>query len=245
MLAQHQDIVVVHNLTEFDDESETSAFEFLKKYSGRTIDLDHSCCDPYGLKSGQIIILKQGVWKHAYSFSGFILSRNPFSIYASLKLYDKEHIDYHYIENFWFNNSRRVYLWMDGVDKNKAALLEGKSPVEQFVLFYNARMGQLLETGLPVIRYEDVVRSPRSEVLKLCDILGVKMCEDMLQSHRFYEEGEIGHGGIELSSPIDPACNYKYKQNLTEFEFDYISINAKNVFTKYGYEVEGQNVISK
>ena len=170
------------------------------------------------------------------------MSRNPVSIYASLKTYDKKLPEHDSEKNFWFNNVRRFKRWLENIDPSMTSELIEKEPLEQFVMFYNRRMGQLYDTGLPIVRYEDLVTDARETVSKVCSILGISLEEKMLQSHQKYDEGMIGHGENDLSKPIDTSLLTKYKETVTLEEFEYIRKHTLDVYQKYGYRIENNEI---
>lgn len=243
IFAIHPEIQIIHNLDKFDNKDSIKAFEFLKTYQNKTIAGNHRILKPFSIKRNQKILIKQGVWKHSYPFDGFVLSRNPVSIYSSLKVYDRKHIQYDPESNFWFENTNRLKRWLNDIDPSKVNIIVNKSPVEQFVEFYNTRMGNLLSLGLPIIRYEDLITQTEKTIEDLCSILGICMNNDLLFSHKFYATGKEGHGQNDLSKPIDISSLTKYKLNVTEDEFDFIAKNAYHVYRKYNYELNNGEVI--
>ena len=111
ILAIHPDIKTVHNLEKEDVIYKEKAFQFLKTYKKTSISRNHKNFKPYSLNRKQILLLKQGVWKHEFPFLGFVLSRNPVSIYSSLKAYDRRLPEYNEYNNFWFGNEERFLRW--------------------------------------------------------------------------------------------------------------------------------------
>ncbi|MFI0430074.1 sulfotransferase domain-containing protein [Mariniflexile sp. HMF6888] len=242
ILAVHPNIEIVHNLEKNDNVNKERAFQFLKTYKKETISRTHPVIRPYNLDKNKILLLKQGVWKHPYPFKGFILSRNPVSIYASLKTYDKELPQYNKNDNFWEGNEERFFRWLKDINKKSIPLFNGKTPVEQFCLFYNLRMKQLLDTKLPVIRYEDLLLNTKQTLENVCSILKIDMNDKLLSAHSYYDAGFEGHGKNDLSKPIDTASLIKYRQDISEEEFDFISKNTYETYTLYGYKLEKFNV---
>ena len=49
----------------------------------------------------------------------------------------------------------------------------GKEPVEQFVIFYNYRMDDLMKTNLPIIRFEDLILNTKNELERVCSFLNI------------------------------------------------------------------------
>ena len=238
IMSVHPNVIVVHNLEEADVPFKLKAFQFFKSYPKKVISRSAKIVKPYGLKKKQVLLLKQGVWKHQHPFSGFVLSRNPVSIYSSLKSYDKDVLKYNVKDNFWFENTNRFRRWLTDIDPSKIDVILSKSPVEQFVDFYNLRMGDLALSGLPIIRYEDLVTNTKHTLERTCSYLGIPMEEGILKSHEFYDEGLVGHGQNDLSKPIDKSSLYKYKKNVTTEEFNYIKANTFFVHDQFGYKLE-------
>ncbi len=243
ILGVHEKVAIVHNIDAVDNQDKERAFQYLKQYKDDRISRLDPIVKPYSLKKGQILLLKQGVWQHKHPFNGFILSRNPISIYSSLKSYDKKMPEYDPIENFWFNNNERLLRWSKDMDEGLFNSLKGKEPIEQFVTFYNYRMGYLAQLNKSIIRFEDLVNDTEKTIVKVCDIIGIPFSPSLLQSHNFYEKGLIGHGQNDLSKPIDKSVLEKYKLNVAEDEFDYIVNNTSEVSSKFGYEFKNREVI--
>lgn len=237
IFAVHPQIKVIHNLEKNDNKNSLKAFEYLKTYKHQSISRNHKIIKPYELKKGDKLLIKQGVWRHRYPFKGFVLSRNPISIYSSLKSYDKKQNWYDANENFWQENENRFRRWLKVIEPDKIDGILSKKPVEQFVDFYNLRMGDLLEVDIPVIRYEDLIVNTKVTLETVCNILGVPINEELLNSHKYYKKGLEGHGQNDLSKPIDDSSLSKYKLNVTEAEFNYIKENTSVVHGHYGYKI--------
>ena len=245
LMNAHPKIVIVHNLSKEDSEFKNKAFEFFKSFYSYTISRGHEIVKPYNLKRGQLLLLKQGVWKHKHPFKGFILSRNPVSIYSSLKAYDQLHPEYDSENNFWFENSKRMERWMNDMEPEKITQILEQSPIDQFCSFYNIRMNDLHSTGLPIIRYEDLVTDTQEVLQKICTILNIDMDDAMLKSHEQYEKGAVGHGQNDLSKPIDTSSLFKYKKNVTQEEFEIIKEKTQMVHEKFGYELKESEIFCK
>jgi hypothetical protein len=245
LMNAHDRVVIVHNLSEQDTVYKNKAFEFFKTFYINKISKKHKIVKPYKLKGNQVLLLKQGVWKHKKPFMGFILSRNPVSIYASLKAYDKLHPEYDSENNFWFENSKRLERWMNDMEPEKTAWISKQNPIDQFCSFYNIRMNDLHSTGLPIIRYEDLLTDTQEVLQKICATLNIEMDDAMLKSHEQYESGAVGHGQNDLSKPIDTSSLFKYKKNVTQEEFEIIKEKTQVVHEKFGYELKESEVFCK
>jgi len=237
MLGAHSQVKIVHNLQVEDDNNENRAFEFLKTYAKTRIRRNHKLFRHYNLKSNDILLIKQGVWQHSFPFIGFVLARNPVSIFSSLKAYDKDTIGYDPKRNFWSKNEKRLLRWSKDISKNLYNELLKKEPIEQFVIFYNYRMLSLLKLNIPIIRYEDLITNTEREIIGLCNILKIDFHEDMVYAHKQYPKGTIGHGKNDLSQPVDKSTLDKYRKNVSLEEFNYIARHAYKVYKQFGYQL--------
>jgi hypothetical protein len=243
ILACHDKVKVVHNLDAKDDLKKEKTFETLKNYQKDKVFRLNALFNHYELKKGDVLLLKQGVWEHKYPFNGFVLARNPISIYSSLKVYDRNLEQYDADTNFWFNNNERLIRWSKSMNEELMSELMNAPPFEQFVKFYNYRMGYLFKLNIPIIRFEDLVNETKETLIKVCEILGVEFQPKLMESHNFYGEGLIGHGQNDLSKPINKDVLEKYKCNINIEEFEYIADNTKEVSSKYGYSFEKGEII--
>ena len=85
----HPRVHIVANFNEKDSPEEIKRMNFFKKYKATEIEMDHEILTGMDLNEESIILVKQGVWEHSSPLSGFVLVRNPVSIYASLINIDK------------------------------------------------------------------------------------------------------------------------------------------------------------
>ena len=103
-------------------------------------------------------------------------------------------------------------------------------------MLYNRKMLPLAESGLPVLRYEDLTRDPHTSLRWLLEQLGLPWDNAVEQSHTPYAEGQYGHGGIALWKPIHtettPACS-----GLSEADIARIQGYAWPAMARLGYRV--------
>jgi len=233
-LAAHPHVRVVHQIHAEDKGEELRLFSYLQGHKPEALSLSHRYLKYLNCGKADVLVVKQGVWEHRWPFRGFILSRNPAAIYASLLTYDSEPPGER--PKSWEGNAKRLVGWMRNIDATLCDEMMGLSAIEQFGLFYNRRMGHLYKTGLPIIYYEKFVSEPRSEVLKILEILGVNFHDSMLRSHEKFPEGCLGHGKNPLGRPIDKNSLEKYKKVLTNEEVKEIAQITKGVSCDmYGY----------
>ena len=126
---------------------------------------------------------------------------------------------------------------MRDIDKTLASRIEESCPIEQFCLFYNRRMGALLELGLPIIHYENLVTDPLDTLTQVTSAMGLPFDDSMLLSHTSYAGGTEGHGKADMSQPLNNASLRKYTQVLTEAEFSHIRDACGHVASRYGYTI--------
>lgn len=216
-LSQHSRLQVVHNLSAQDSAHEWKLFEHLQGYAPKTISCRHPLVRPYGINHRQALVLKQSVWKHAAEFEGVILVRQPIACYASLKAYDSLNNGLGWQPN-WHLNQQRLTRWLSKIEPAALADFESLTPLRQFARFYSIRIRQLLATGKPVVRYEDLVSSPAASLSQVCGHLGIDFEPAMLRSHEAFQ-GCMGHGQNELDRPINTDSLFKYTQGISRQEF--------------------------
>jgi hypothetical protein len=227
-LSAHSKVRVVHNLQNIDALADIRLFKYLSKYPYKKISRKYYKVSDTGIEDDvKVLILKQGVWEHRYDFSGLVLSRNPVSIYSSLKEYAHR-------------NSVDVFggylpRWLLDIDEGELDGFSKLQDIEKFCYFYCRRMGPLLRLGKPVIRYEDFIGNPISVLKKVCCYVGLVFEDSMGASHSFFEPNSIGHGGIRLDAPISEGTTSSYLNNVSSEEFDFIKIKTFDVASKYGY----------
>ena len=241
-LAAHPLVRVVHNLTKAETSNSVALFDFMRGFKGRRIERNHALVRSFGLKSGMVLVIKQGVWEHRFPFSGVIMSRNPVSIFASLLNYDTKHESGSCLEDSWRGNRGRLSRWMQDIEPAMVDQLGDMEPIEQFCAFYNRRMGQLLETGCPFVRYEDFVTTPEDVLKKITAEMHIDYDPGMLSSHKDYGEGEQGHGKNDLSRPLSQDSLHRYRSVVTQKEFDTIVSLTLDVHKAYGYDMQWNGI---
>jgi len=233
LLNRHSQLQVVHNLRKQDQQYELDLFEHLRTYQPRTIASDHSKVAPYQLQAGQKLILKQGVWEHRFDFEGIVLARNPISIFASLLTYDGPANECGEFD--WAKNEQRLTTWMRDIDPSLNESLKNKSPVEQFALFYNRRMGKLFESGRPIFRYEDIVKHPQEQLPKVLGCFDVEWDPEMLDPR---ETAYEGHGKNLLGSPVSQQSLTKYSGVINQETFDQLKSLTVETASQFGYKLD-------
>ena len=240
-LNAHSKIQVVHNLKKDDDDASEKLFDFLKGYEQEKIKRSHPLLRGIIGKNTKVLLLKQGVWSHKYPFWGVVLSRNPASIYASLKTYDRDELGID-LEKNWFRNTERMMRWLKDIDVELQNDFPSLSPVDQFCMFYNARMGHLANLNLPVVHYERFVQQPEMIIKEILKLMRLSYEEKVMNSHAEYESDERGHGKMNLNRAISVDSLYKYQKYLTRREFDEIADKTQHVHKRLKYKMSWSNI---
>lgn len=195
-LSTHPNIHIVTQLNEPDRMEDINLFNFLRNYPGKTIEHTHPLIQKASISEGKLLLLKYAVWNHAHPFDGFLLARNPFSIIKSLLHYSKVH------EETLEQSKARLIRWANGIDPAVIPDIMEQSYITGIALLYARKMLPLVNSNLPVIRYEDFTQHPEMSLKKLFLQIGLPWSDTVLESHKNYAEGQYGHGGIELWKPI-------------------------------------------
>ncbi|MCG8325092.1 MAG: hypothetical protein MI673_06205, partial [Thiotrichales bacterium] len=231
----------------YDSEDQLRLFEFLKNWPESTINLDHELIRYMGVRAGDVILLKQGIWEHRHRFNGFILVRNPASVYASLGRYDRIRTGdnlYARLRNFIApenHNRERLLRWMTDIDSDMTEMLSGLNELEQFCAFYNRRMLPLAKLELPVIHYERLVIDPEQVFKQLLDYMQLEYLDLIHNAHEQYGELTIGHGKTDLSRPIDDQSLQEYR-SLGRGTFDAVCALTWPAWSRFGYRMNWEGI---
>ena len=162
-----------------------------------------------------------------------MLARNPISIFASLLTYDGPANEGGEFD--WSKNEQRLTTWMNDIDPGVNEQLKNKRPVEQFALFYNRRMGKLFQSGMPIFRYEDIVKHPQEqlpEILRHFDVAWEPTIFDPRETA--YE----GHGKNLLGLPVSQKSLTKYSSVIDEKTFDQLKSLTVETASQFGYKLD-------
>ena len=238
LLNQHPHIRVVHNLYDPEPAYAEKLFRYLKTSGDSSISSSNKLVRPYNVDEKSIFVLKQGVWQPNETYRGFVLLRNPISIYASLKFYDSS-TDW---EANWYHNTNRMKRWLGDMDQAVLHQFLGLSdPIEQFVLFYNYRVATLLDQGLPVYRYEDIVDNPQASLDSIFKVL--QLDPTLWKPADATREKVVGHGKNEIGASVNTKSLLKYKQRVTREEFACIESKTGEVCTAAGYQLTNYEIV--
>lgn len=247
-LSFHPRIKVVAQVDAMDSKENMQLFDFLKGWTNTEIPLDNEYLQSINPSVDDIILVKQGIWEHRASFNGFVLVRNPVSVYASLLEYDKNGGHKSWLNNmltavFTDNNQNkeRMLRWMQDIDKNLIPYMENIDDISLFCAFYNRRMMPLINLGLKVIHYERLVTDPACYFKIILKEMHLPFDYSVLHAHKNYSAGTIGHGKSDLSISIntDSLDNYRSIGHRT---FDRICALTYPTWSKFGYVMDWDHI---
>ena len=204
------------------------------------------------IKRDQVILIKQGIWEQKHPFNGFVLVRNPVSIYSSLIEYDRFRLEYDHLKTMakslirhrsFDTNKERLIRWMNDIDKSLVSQLANEPKLERFCTFYNRRMFPLVNIGLPIIKYELFIQDPAKYLKQICSHFEVEYCPSLIQSHEDFKPEVRGHGRMNLSQPINSKSQDKYKLIISRSEFSKIRLLTEKTWKAYGYDLQWDNIV--
>ncbi|MDY0106263.1 MAG: hypothetical protein RBS27_06290 [Giesbergeria sp.] len=229
-LHAHPALHVVHQISEHDRPEDVALFQFLTTYPHTSIAHDHPLIQRAGIAPGKVLIVKYAVWIHAHPFNGFVLARNPLSVAKSLDGYAKANAEPMLVQQ------ARLTRWAHGIDAALAPAVAQLPCRDSTAMLYNRKMLPLAESGLPVLRYEDLTRDPHTSLRWLLQQLELPWDSAVEQSHTAYAEGQYGHGGIALWKPIHPETTLPCT-GLSEIDVARIQGYAWPTMARLGYRV--------
>jgi Sulfotransferase family len=212
-LAAHPQVQVVFDLTEPNTPRQLALFELLRVWPADTLPR-WQFADRVA-PGATVLLLKQGIFAPRHAAQGFGLLRNPYAAFVSLWHYEArrrgEPADRARNLALWRRfRAPRLLAWADAMRPDLVATLRAeRDPLCQFLLFWHARVAQIVAQQKTLVHYEDFVRRPEPELRRLCAAIGLPWEPAMLQSHRRFRPGQLGHGGIDLGAPIRPAPDWQ------------------------------------
>lgn len=213
-LGAHPQVHVVFDLLEPNRPQDLRLFHFLRVWGADSVprwQIDQLIAPGVVPPHKSVLLLKQGIFQPPHRPDAFGLLRNPYASFCSLWRYDAQlagrPADADVNRRHWFaHRLPRLMVWADcTVPWLLPALRAERDPVRQFLIFWRARVQQVLAQSDTVLRYEDFVQQPETELRRLCAALRLPFDDALLQSHAAFAPGQRGHGGIDLAAPIRPA----------------------------------------
>lgn len=227
-LNAHKNIRTLHQLYNLSEESEElyDVFKRIKINKPRTIEISNNERIAIGIKDEEFLLVKNAIFEIKDSHYGFILVRNPFSVFASYKKMVNR-----------IEPRSQMRRWAGNIDKNLLPIVENERLIDAFCALYLRKMDQVLNHNLPIIHYEKFVKDPKAELKKLLKELNLSWDNNVLLSHEHYPEGKKGHGGIRLDKPIF-SNNYDELPKLSEEEKSVIYGYTSSLLIKLSYKVK-------
>ncbi len=210
-LSAHPLVHVVHDLHPANSEAETRLFKLLRVWPAASLprwQIDQHIAPRSVAPGAEVLLIKQGVFAMAGPFSGFGLVRNPYASFCSLWSYDARlagQVPSDALNRQHWQQRRlpRLLAWADAcLPGLVGTLLAEADPVLQFLLFWQARVAQIVRQCETVVLYEDVVLQPRAALQRICKAAALPFEPALLHAERRFSPGQRGHGGIDLGQPI-------------------------------------------
>lgn len=233
-LSAHSKIHICHNLFKDDTQQELALFEHLMTRKSQSIAVIHPKVHHLKLKKRDVLLIKQGVWNHQHPFKGFVLARNPLSVFASLWTYDLKEMGGSPAQN-WIYNIERMKRWLGKMDRSLLNGFDQLSPEQQFCAFYNQRTEHLASLGLKIFRYEDLFKDPEKWLTEVCSVMGLAYESQMVDAHLMFQSRDEGHGGTDLSRPLDNRSLGKYQNILSGDQIRFVTEKTRDTAQKMGY----------
>lgn len=255
-MSVHPNITVASEVFDRDHSLASELRERFKKHESDTFSLTRNEKALIGYKPGSILLVKQGVWEHKHPFKGFVLARNPASVYASLIDYDSIKFDKQYFRSLirrvrykaghTSTNKARLTRWMKDIDPDLCDTYQNHNQDLDtiFCSFYNRRMGALADLGLPIIHYEEYVTNPAKFYSIICQHLGLEESEALGNAHQHFSGNSKGHGRTDLTAPVNDSSLLKYKQ-LGRRRFDKVVALTHETTSKLNYTMTWENISIK
>lgn len=212
-LDAHPRVHVVHDLRASNTGPEQRLYRLLRAWPLPVLPrraLAEAGIDDVPAEAG-LLLLKQGVFTPRWPVAGFGLIRNPYAVFCSLWSYDAklrgETPDAATNLRHWQAlRLPRLLVWADATAPGLHAAIRAETdPVRQFLLFWRARVAQIVAAHRCVLTYEDFVAAPAPALQAVCQALALPFEPAMLQAHQRWTPGTRGHGGMDLAAPIRPA----------------------------------------
>ena len=250
LLSAHPAIFPIYQLRQEETPEEVALQAYIKQSPDKSIKADDPLVSHLALPDNAVLLMKQGVWEHRYPFDGFVLVRNPASVYASLQQFDRKLRTLrgaaHWLADRAMNvpgtvNKERILRWIGDMEPSLVPSLAECSPIERFAAYYNYRMLHLNSLKLPTVHYERLVENPIGVLTALLEALNIPFDTAILNSHNSFSEAETGHGGLALNAPVSTQSLDKYRK-LDRSVFERVRALTAPTWKAYGYQMDWDDV---
>jgi hypothetical protein len=233
-LQAHQMLHVVHQVKDPETPENVNLFKTLMQHAPLQIGAEHPAVRAARVPSHATLVVKNALWTHKWPFRGFVLVRNPFSVVNSFKAV-------HESKKRMVKRRLQLKRWTKRIDPALLPALASVNTVAYVCMLYNRKMHGLAFGGLPIVRYEDFVESPERVLRALLSRLEIPWDRAVLDSHKNYKVGELGHGKIRLWEPIHcrSADSWKDMDAATRSTIYGISNPTMHAF---GYAYDGEHL---
>lgn len=91
-----------------------------------------------------------------------------------------------------------------------------------------------------VLRFEDLIAEPESELRRVCEFLEERFDRSMLAFYRHPPRTELHAGNINVTRPIRTEVADKWLTGLSARQIDVVESQTADLLLDYGYELRGQ-----
>ncbi len=237
-LAQCNGLKVGYDLYSKDSKLEIQLKKFLM--DSNPSGLDREVANDFGIAEEKL--LAKAIWLDNRQNQGFILVRHPFSIVSSVLA--------NYSSRNAMQKSDKLARICGYVHPNYEKFLRSESSMDMLVVkvaqAWGHRMREAYNSGLPIVHYERFVWNPDEMLKKICNHLNVDCNSRVLNAYKAYQPGELGHGGITLSSPIDSKRAFANLGILSELQKGLIQYICAEPMDLFGYteRADIENILS-
>lgn len=225
-LAQNPKLHIGYDLSVKDSSPEIRLKRHLMRHNPTSLSPDE--VEQFGVTAGKVVA--KAIWPHENQ-SGFILARHPLAIVGSIAAKHTARKAQSLAEKI-----SRICGYVDPALQMLPSGSDLDSLTVKIASAWAARMRRALASGSPVIRYEDFVTDHESALSILCQQLGVDLTPEMLAPEKAYPTGMMGHGGLRLDAPIDPARAFATASGLSEWQRETTLAICADTMRRLGYD---------
>lgn len=178
------------------------------------------------------VLVAKTYWVNDSQKSGFVLVRHPLAIVSSVAA------KYKPANSVKF--SAKIDRICSYVDPSFAQRMNAETSMDMIALKLAVAWSNMMRSahamGTPIVHYERFVSDHRTQLEKISRYLGVACTEKLIDAHALYEKDSLGHGGLVLSSEVDPKQAFSKVKHLTEKQKNIVQFITSDVRALYGYD---------